>query len=103
MGHMKSLLHIAHFNKQNWASCTGASGTGRGSVPSSSPNPKSILYKKKREELTGKEIAAKITSGSLTSLNKVLQLKPRQISKVIEEKATLMLNRFLEVGQGRVL
>ena len=70
--------------KTNGAFGTGASGARRGPAPPTLPNPKSLLHKKKREELTGKDIAEKIKSGRLTSLAKVLESQPRQISKVIE-------------------
>ena len=87
--------------KTNGAFGTGASGARRGPAPPTLPNPKSLLHKKKKEELTGKEIAEKIKSGRLTSLAEVLESQPRQISKVIEEKATSMLDLFLEIGQRK--
>ena len=70
-----------------------------GPAPSSLPNPKPILHKTKKEELTGKAIAEKIKSGCYTSLAEMLESQTRLISKVIEEKATAMLNLFLEIGQ----
>ena len=89
--------------KTNGAFGTGASGARRGPAPSTLPNPKSLLHKKKREELTGKDIAEKIKSGCPTSIAEMLKSQQRQISKVIEEKATSMLNLYLGINRGREL
>ncbi len=73
-----------------------AFGARRGSTP-----PDSSIQKKKMVELTGKEIAEKLKSSRLTSLAEALESQPRQISKVIEEKATSMLDLYLEIGQRK--
>ena len=92
-------------NPTNDGSSAATSGSAAGSAsgaptPSNSPCSNATRSKKKKKELTGKDVAEKLRKrdGKLTSLADHLESQPLQIATVIEQHTTSMLDLALEIG-----